>query len=144
MAETAGEILQDIVETIRGSGEFAMVTLGQAAAATSVPRAEVICEGQDFSPADDSPSGQFARLRIRVTVHTRVDSPAKAVTRGLELCQTTAEALLADPYRNERCRDLPIGKATEIGRFETVSGSSGVVEMAFTVRCHFSSQEGQP
>jgi hypothetical protein len=51
-------------------------------------------------------------------------------------------ALLEDPFRGERCQDLPIGRATELGRSELVRGlKRPEVEMAFVVRCHFEDGE---
>ena len=50
--------------------------------------------------------------------------------------------LLEDPFRGERCQDLPIGQATELGRSELVRGlKRPEVEMTFVVRCHFEDGE---
>jgi len=140
----AAEILQDIVSALRSQGGLALVTLGAAPSATAVPRATVIYEGQDFFPADDSDSGQQARLRCRVTLHARCDEPAQQLTRALDLAAAASEAILADPFRGGRCCDLPIGRATEVGRAEpTDSVKNPDIEVSSAVRCHFELGEQQ-
>ena len=132
----ASEIIRDLVSALRASGHFAVVTLG-GSADTAAPRAAVHYEGQDFFPADDHPANRYARLRCRVTLHTRSSQAAEQTHRELDLSAAAAEALLADPYRGGRCCDLPIGKATEIGRAEPGTASRPEVETSFPVRCHF-------
>jgi hypothetical protein len=140
----AGEILQDLVAALRVCGHFAVVTLGDSAD-TAAPRAAVHHEGQDFFPADDRPSGRYVRLSCRVVLHTRCADAGEQARRELDLAALAAEAILADPYRGGRCADLPIGKATEVGRVEP-SGAARrpEVETAFAVRCHYETGDEQP
>lgn len=138
------EILGDLVSALRACGQFAVVTLGDSAD-TAAPRAAVHHEGQDFFPADDRPAGRYLRLRCRVVIHTRCANAAEQAQRELDLAAAAADALLADPYRGGRCADLPIGKATEVGRVEP-SGTARrpEVETAFAVRCHYELTGSQP
>ncbi len=140
----AGEILQDLVLALRACGQFAVVTLGDSGD-TAAPRAAVQYEGQDVFPADDRPTGRYVRLRCRVVIHTRCSHAAEQAQRELDLAAVAAEALLADPYRGGRCTDLPIGKATEVGRVEP-SGPARRPEgeIPFTVCCHYELTEGEP
>jgi hypothetical protein len=134
----AAEIIQDIVSALRSGVGLALVTLGPAPSATAVPRAAVIYEGEDSFPADDSPDCRHARLACRVIIHARCDQPAQQATRAMELCTAAREAILADLYRGGRCRDLPIGRATEVGRAKHVGGVKGPeVEAVLAVCCHF-------
>jgi hypothetical protein len=139
----ANEIIQNLVESLRACGHFAAVTLG-GGGDTIVPRAAVHYEGQDFFPADDRPAARYVRLRCRVVIHTRCSHAGEQAARELDLSAIACEALLADPYRSGRCRDLPIGKATEIGRVDVGSTSRPEVETSFAVRCHFELPEGEP
>lgn len=132
-----GDILQDLVATLRSTGAFAAVCLGESHQESAVPRACVVYEGQEWLPCDDEPAARWLRVRVRVTVHTRDENSGAATLRGAELCGAAAEALLVDPYRGGRCCDLPIGRATEIGQAEPRTGlKRPEVEMTFSVRCH--------
>ena len=72
------------------------------------------------------------------------DAAAEGVCRAIELSALASEAVLDDPYRGQRCCDLPIGRATEIGHSELVSGlKRPEVEITVAVRCHFEVQEGE-
>jgi hypothetical protein len=138
VSSTAAGILQDIVSALRDTGAFREVTLGPPGESSVVPRAHVAYESQDVFPSDDSASGLWGRLRVRVTIHTRSDGRAEGTARAADLAATAAQALLADPYRGQRCRDLPIGSATEIERSEITPGiRRPEVEAAVSVRCHF-------
>jgi hypothetical protein len=144
LAAPATEILQDLASVLRGGGLFALVTLGPSGSASEVPRAAVVFEGQDFFQADDDISALWLRLRLRIAVHIRCDDPAESIARAGQLCASVAEAILEDPYRSGRCRDLPIGRATEIGRTEFTPGlRRPEAEVSLAVRCHFQIEQGQ-
>jgi len=137
MSSTA-DVLQDLLQTLRAGGAFALVSLGEAGSATAAPRATLAYEGEEAFPSDDGAASRWIRLRARVIVHTRSENAAQALLRASDLCQAAGQAILSDPYRGQRCRDLPIGRATEIGRSEMSSGAfRPEVEMSFAVRCHF-------
>ena len=139
----ASEILQDLVSALRACGHFAVVTLGPSSD-TAAPRAAVHYDGQDFFPADDQPAGRYVRLRARVIIHTRCSHPAEQAGRELDLAGLAGEALLADPYRGGRCRDLPIGRATEVGQAEPAGTvARPEMETLFAVRCHFEIPGGE-
>jgi len=77
-------------------------------------------------------------------VRTRCDELLPGVRHSAALCDVASAALLADPYRGGRCRNLPVGRATEVGRWQlsrTVKRPN--VEMSFDVRCHFELTEGE-
>lgn len=139
----ANQILQDLVSVLRACGHFATVTLGTVGD-TAAPRAAVHYEGQDFFSADDRPAARYVRLRCRVTIHTRCSHAGEQAARELDLSAAACEALLVDPYRGNLCRDLPIGKATEIGRIESAPTNRPEVETSFAVRCHFEIPESEP
>ena len=142
MASEVGDILQALVDTLRATGKFRLVTLGEAHSATDVPRASVLYKGHESSQPDDTAEVRWIRLRAGVVVHTRSTSVVQAVKRANELCEEVAEALLQDPFRGARCHDLPIGCATEIGHSELIRGvRQPEVEMALGVRCHFQTEE---
>lgn len=144
MASTASDILQDLADTLRATGQFAQVTIGPGGSNTAVPRANVLYEStEDFQP-DDQPDQRWARLRSRIAIRTRCQDPAAAVTRANDLCAPAAAALMTDPYRGGRCQVLPIGRATEVGRCDLMTTlRRPEVEMSFSIRNHFVTQEGQ-
>jgi hypothetical protein len=142
MSSTATAILQDMVATIGGTGVFALASLGERPGATVVPRAYVRLEGLDTFAPDDSPSTQWMRVRASVVVHTRGEDDAEAVARAADLCIVAGGALLADPFRGEKCRDLPVGRATEVSRHEIdASPRRPEIRASFSVRCHYEVQE---
>ncbi len=144
MDSTASEILKHLAQTLRNTGAFAQVTLGGNESTTMVPRVRVICEAQDEFAADDTPGSRWVRLRVRVAVRTRSSDAAEAATRVLDLCNDAAESLLVDPYRGQRCRDLPIGPATEISRCTiSIDVRRPEAEASFAVNCHFEIEEGE-
>jgi hypothetical protein len=144
MSEPATDILQDIASSLQAAGHFALVTLGSAGPAGEVPRAAVLLEGQDYFQADDRSSALWGRLRARVAVHVRCDNEADALARAGQLSADCVQTLLADPYRGGRCKDLPIGRATEVGRVELTPGlRRPEAEVSLAVRCHFEI-EGTP
>jgi len=136
MAATT-QILQDLVQALRQSGQFAAVSLGGGDGETAIPRASVECQGQETFRPDDSPAGRWVRLRARVVVRTRTASDAETVSRLADLCEAAIATVLADPHRGGRCRDLPIGAATEVDRVEfNASVRRPEAEASFVVRCH--------
>lgn len=139
MAEPSA-IVQDLVRCLRESGLFAEVTAGGCALQTSLPRAELLGESQEFFRPDDSAGGQWIRLRVRLVVRTRCSRQADTRNRPGELMQAAIAAIMADPYRGGLCQDLPIGLASELERVaaadkaekkEAVEG-----EMAAILRFH--------
>lgn len=143
MSSAATAILDDIVATLRAAAPAASVSLGAVPAGAEVPRLAVVLEQVESFNPDDSAAGRWHRLIARVIVRARCESQPAGLARVAELCETAAESLLTDPGRSGLCCDLPIGRATEVGRTE----SSATVrhpdyEMGFLVRCHFES-EGQ-
>ena len=142
MASIASEILQDIVNTLRDSGVFELVTLGEEESATGVPRAAVVFDGLESFVPDDTDCCRWQRLTARVKVHTRAMHASQAVTRLSELCLSARAAILADPYRTQQCCDLPIGRATEITRIEPMPGiRRPEAEATFALQCHFEVEE---
>jgi len=139
---TSADILNDIVSTLRATGQFDQVALGKSDTASVVPRVCVTHEGEESFRPDDASSSQWGRLQARITVHTRSDDTHEATLRAVDLSNAAAQALLVDPYRDQRCQDLPIGMATEIGRCELSKiVRRPEVEATFYVRCHFESEE---
>ena len=138
MASPLQAILTNLVETLRNTGKFRTVSLGETGTDTHVPRAWVTFEGEDEFPPDDCTNARWIRLRIRIFVHTRSTDQTDGLIRANELCEAAASALLSDPYRNQNTEDLPPGKATEIGRSEHVRNvRHPEVEIALDVRCHY-------
>ncbi len=140
MAGVAKTVLDSIVQSLRseaGPSGLAVVIAGESADETAVPRANVLYRGCDAFEPDDSPAGGWLRLRYRVEVRTRCDGAASGLGRAAELAESAVVALLADPYRGGVCADLPVGRATEIGRVEVLTQlrrpEAGV---ALEVRCH--------
>lgn len=115
MAEPSA-IVQDLVRCLRESGLFAEVTAGGCALQTSLPRAELLGESQEFFRPDDSAGGQWIRLRVRLLVRTRCSRQADTRNRPAELMQAAIAAIMADPYRGGLCQDLPVGLASELER----------------------------
>ena len=142
MPSSAAEILETFVETLRASGKFRLVMLGDAPSNSDVPRASILYEGQESFQPDDHATTRWVRLRASISIRTRSTDTAEATTRVNELCEDAMATLLEDPFRGERCQDLPIGRATELGRSELVRGlKRPEVEMTFVVRCHFEDGE---
>jgi hypothetical protein len=144
MTSITCEIVEHILETLRESDQFASVAATHAGSG-QVPRASVSCEAVESFPSDDSASARWSRLTATVRIHTRSDAPAGALKRALELFEGSARALLADTSRGGLCQDLPVGNATEVGRFEVIKSQQPEVELGFSVRCHFEwPQQEQP
>ena len=137
MSSVAIGIIEDIVEVLRATDKFRLVTVGDAGSETDIPRASVIYEGQESFLSDDSSSVRWVRLCISVNIHTRSLETTEAVTRVDELCKDAINALEQDPYRGQRCWDLPIGRATEVSRNQLVRGiKRPEAEMTLEIRCH--------
>jgi len=146
MSATVTAILNDIVSTLRSSGHFAAVCLGEGGSESAVPRAAVVYEGQESVPGStassppsggDMPQGQWLRVRARVVIRTRSQDAASGVRRVLELAELAATAIMADPSRGGNCRDLPMGPATEIeSRQLNESIRRPDVEASIAIRCH--------
>ena len=137
MASTAQTVRDSLVQSLRSAGVFALVAPGEAPDAAAVPRAHVLYQGRETFRPDDAPTGEWLRLRYRVQVRTRAGSAAEGVARASELAESAVAALLTDPHRGGVCANLPVGRATEIGRLEVLTQlrrpEAGV---AFDVRCH--------
>ena len=143
MASVATEILHDVAERLRTSGLFAEVAVGSPAAASAVPRASVAYDGHDVFLSDDRANVLWVRLRARVVMHSRAARDDGRLALAADLASAVTNVLMADPWRGERCRDLPVGRATEVGRAEVASGGRGSeVEIALAVRCHYEIEEG--
>ncbi len=134
---TPDDILRRLADTLRDAGLFARVSLGTDADANDVPRAAVLYDGTEELPCDDDPAARWVRLRARVTIVTRLDGDADAAARLAHLADAAAAALLEDPRRGGLCADLPIGRATEVGRADAVEVRRPNAETHLTVRCCF-------
>ena len=144
MASETAAILESIVETLRSAGVFASVELGERGSATEVPRANVLPECEETLRPDDLADARWLRLSARVILRTRADNRAEGLSRLMDLHRAAADALLADRFRGGLCRDLPVGRATELGRAEVARGiRRPELEMSFPVRCHYQVQEAQ-
>ena len=144
MSSQVHDILTDIRDTLRTSDLFASVTIGPNADSAQIPRAEVNLIGVDESRADDSPTGKWCTLRAKVCVHVRCHNPPDAFARALDLAASACEALLTDRFRNNRCRDLPKGKATETGPLKIEPKvKKPYLAVMFEVRCNFESGGSQ-
>jgi hypothetical protein len=141
MASTASQIMNDLVAALRSCGQFTLVTLGQAPSSTAIPRANVQGDGIEQTPPDDSSDTLWNRVACRLTIHARCDEPAGAETRLADLAQAAASAILADPSRGGLCADLPIGKATELGRWSQRPGiKRPEAQLEATIRCHYETE----
>jgi hypothetical protein len=136
-----GEILTDILDAIRNTEAFAAVTLGPDNDAARWPRAEVVPITIEHLQPEDAPEGQWCALSAQVYIHVRSTEKASGLERALSLAGTAQAAVLTDRFRTHRCRDLPIGKATELGpaKFKP-EVRSPYLAVAFEVRCHFEFQ----
>lgn len=144
MSSQARNILTNIRDTLRAADLFAVVTIGPDANSAQIPRAEVNLISVDESPANDSPTGRFCALRAKVCVHVRCHKPSDAFARALDLAASTCEALLTDRFRNNRCIDLPTGKATETGPLKIEPKvKKPYLAVAFEIRCNFESEGSQ-
>ena len=142
MSSPPTEILDDLVETLRGTGLFRVVSLEDDASG-EIPRAVVALDGYEFLTPDDSAGKAWGRLSAGVSVRTRGLSAAETVKRAGDLCDLAMAALAQDAFRGGLCGDLPIGKATELGRARPIAGlRRPEAGMVFDVRCHFETEAG--
>ena len=142
MASRSTEILEALVDVLRSSGDFRLVDLGASPQADAVPRCSVIYEGQELFQPDDAAATQWGRLRLSLVIHTRSEDVSQAVCRVDELCDQAAASILADPFQGGLCLDLPIGRATEVGRRQLARNlKRPEVEISLDVRCHFEVEE---
>jgi len=144
MSSVTTDILQDLTQTLRNSGLFQSVTTGSRGTDTAIPRAAIICEREETLAPDDSASSRWGRMRAIVKIHTRCGTSSYATSRLADLVAAVSEALLADPYRSGLCRDLPIGRATEIDGCRAATDlKRPEIEAGIDIRCHFEIQEAQ-
>ena len=138
LSSAIGAILTNIRQTLRGTGAFAAVTVGPDTDSACWPRAEVGPISVDHARADDTPNDQWCALKTEVRLHVRSTGQGEALSRALELAESTQEAILTDRFRGQQCRDLPIGKATELGPIRLDPAvRAPYVCAAFEVLCHF-------
>lgn len=144
MSSLIAEILSDLCEALRSAGVFEAVTVGPDADSARWPRAEVLLLSADEKHSDDAPDQRWTTLRASVRIQVRAAGPTDTLERGLQLAQDAQEAILADRFRGQRCRDLPIGKATELGPAKLEPHvKPPCLAVSFEVRCHFESQGSQ-
>lgn len=141
MTAKGTEILQDITETLRASGVFETVSLGEDAGSDALPRASVTLESFQTFACDDGGAESWVRLCVSIRMRVRAGDYSTAVSRLTDLAAEATEALMEDPYRGQRCLDLPVGRATEIGRLELTAGLRRPdLEGSVAARCHFEAQ----
>ncbi|MCD4823589.1 MAG: hypothetical protein K8S55_03210 [Phycisphaerae bacterium] len=137
MTSVANDILNDLAETLRSTGELAMVSIGPMGSNSAVPSAEVLFEGRQIFPADDTGDTQWVRLEAEILVRTRAATAMEGITRTVDLSETLADALMEDPYRDGLCGDLPIGLATEIKSTLPDDVRAPAAEIRLAVKCHY-------
>jgi len=136
-----GEILTDILDALRDTKAFAAVTLGPDSDAARWPRAEVLLVRVERAQPDDSPQGAWWAIRAEVRICVRSTEETSALERALELAETAQAAVLTDRFRGQRCQDLPIGRATELGPADVEPAvKAPYLMVAFEVRCHFEAE----
>jgi hypothetical protein len=142
MASVPSQILDSIVQALRDAEAFRVVSL-EDASITDAPRAVVAFDGYELLSPDDSADRSWGRLRASVSVYTLGVSPAATAARATELCQAAMAAIAADPFRGGLCCDLPVGKATELGRCQVIRTlKRPEAGMSFDLRCHFETEAG--
>ena len=145
MSSTVQAILEDLASALRDQATLAEVTVGSAPGSTAVPRAAVHADGLTLVSADDAPDVHWARLRVRIVLHTTGPEHALLASELEDLAEQARQAVLADPFRQGLCRHLPIGQATEVGEVEPQGAPrhpNGEITLA--LRCHFEIPEAQP
>lgn len=140
MTSLPNEIVQDMVQTLRTAGSFGEVC-SEDNSSSQVPRTVVLLDSYELLAPDDSAGGLWGRLRATVSVRTRGVSASQAADRAADLCNMAMDALAVDPYRGGLCSDLPVGRATELGRAQPIRGlRRPEAGMTFDVRCHFETE----
>lgn len=137
MNQPCSAILNDIVQSLRQCSRFSAVSLGLSPE-MALPRATVKIEGFEVVEADDSATARWGKLTATISINVRDEAAGKAATRAVQLAEAATAALLADPFRSGLCKDLPIGRATEVG----IARLTPLVrqpdsEISITIRCHF-------
>jgi len=141
VADTIHEILHDLGDSLRGTDAFASVTVGPDPDGARWPRAEVLFASADDRRPDDRSDGRWTTLRATVRISVRSSRPGDALGRALGLAGSAQEAILADRFRGQRCRDLPVGRATELGPVQTEPRLKPPhLAVSFEVRCHFETE----
>ncbi len=144
MSSVANSILNDLADSLTACGKFELVTVGGAGSSTAIPRADVAYEGKESFRPDDSPTQRWMRLRARVTIRTRSNDPAEAVSKLADLCESAADAILTDRFRSSLTCDLPIGGATEIVSEETsYTIKRPESQGSISVNCHYQIETSQ-
>lgn len=139
---TASQILTDIMNTLVDSELFRQVNLGESDSANLAPRVSLIYDGLESFAPDDTCEGSWQRLRATLRIHVRSTDTVEGIRRISQLARQAGKKILVDRYRNGHCCDLPIGKATEIGRFQLNAGvRRPSLEMTCDLRCHFETRE---
>jgi hypothetical protein len=143
MPATVGLVIADVVAALRRCGRFELVTAAPTDS-SQTPLAAVLLEGTSLPACDDRPDAAWLRVELRVVVRAAGGDPAAAIVRAAELCDAAAAAIMADPYRGGLCRDLPCGRATEVGAAElSHTAPRPQAQMSMAIRCH-AELEGQP
>lgn len=135
MSSTAGDILVDLRDVLRASGLFAEVSIGLAPDSARFPRAELHLSAVKETTPDDNPAARWLTLRTRLAITVR--GAGAEHLRAWELAELAQAALLADRFRSQRCRDLPTGRATELGVAElSPHAKPPLAEVSFEIRCN--------
>lgn len=145
MTSIAGDILKNLRDTLRAASVFESVSLGADADSAACPRAEVTLTGVEELAPEGLADGAYRRLKAAVRVLARAAAPGEALTRALALAETARAAVLVDPFRGDRCADLPIGRATECGPLRPEPHvKPPTAAVTFEVRCHFEDASESP
>lgn len=139
MASIENDILQNIVGTLRASGEFTAVSLGEPRVAEKGSIAVVLMdtsERVDNSKSRLNPD-TWMRLAVRVLIRTHSASVGEGVSRVTSLAGAAAEALLADETRGGLCSSDVVGRGTEIVKLELADSKGELREMTLLLRCHY-------
>jgi hypothetical protein len=143
MASAPSQILDSIVGALRDADVFKTVALEDDSAGDA-PRAVVAFDGYELLSPDDAVDRQWGRLRATVAVYTLGTAPAETAARAAELCEAAMAAVAEDPFRGGLCGDLPVGKATEVGRCQVIRTlKRPEAGMVFDLRCHFETENDE-
>jgi hypothetical protein len=135
VSSTAGDILVNLRDALRASGLFAEVSIGPAVDTGKFPRAELHLSAVKETVPDDNPAARWLMLRARLAITVR--GAGAEQLRAWELAEAAGAALLADRFRGQRCRDLPTGRATELGVAElSPHAKPPLAEVSFEIRCN--------
>ena len=139
MASIENDILQNIVATLRASGEFASVSLGEPRVAEKGSIAVVVMDASERVDAGNSRLNPdtWMRLNAQILIRTHSASAGEGVARVTALAGAAAEVLLADETRAGLCSSNVIGRGTEIVRLELSKNSGELREITLFMRCHY-------